>query len=437
MHTERIAIIGAGFSGLGAAAALRRHGIAYDQFDANAELGGTWYHGAYQGVHTITSKRVTQFADFEMPADYPDFPSREQVRAYLEAFADRFRLREDLHLATRVEWIEPAGGERWRLRFASGDERIYRGVVISSGQLWDRRYPDLPGRFDGETLHSGEYRDAEQLRDKRVLVVGGGNSAADIAIDAAAVAAVAHVSMRRGTWYLPKRLLGVPTDELLQLGLPRPIERGLIRALLRLTIGRYESYGLERPREPLFSTRPTINDQLLYWIQHGKIEARRGIRRLDGKRVEFADGRAGEYDLICYATGFRASIPFLRPGIVAFENDVPDAVAGLYARHHANLYVFGIGKLMPIPRYGVGPPLTAGAELLAVSIREQRHLRRPLGEILARLGMSPRPDRLIDPRTAMRLIPILTRCLPWLRRIEGLLFGNAAPEPTPGPVEIA
>ncbi len=440
MDTERIAVIGAGFAGLGAAAALCRHGIAYDQFDANREVGGLWFRGAYRGVHTITSKGTTQYSDFPMPADYPDFPSREQVHAYLESFAEHHQLGRHLHLDTRIERIEPVEPSRgglWRLRFASGEARTYGGVVIASGQCWDRRYPDLPGRFDGETLHSGEYQDADQLRDKRVLVVGGGNSAADIAVDAARVAACSHISMRRGTWYLPKRLLGVPTGALLQRGLPKWIERWLFRALLRLTVGRYESYGLECPDEPLFLTHPILNDQLLYWLQHGRVQTRRGIRRLDGRRVEFVDGRVEEYDLICFATGYHASIPFLAPGVVAFENDVPDLVAGLYARTHKNLYVFGIGKLKPIPRYGVGPPISAGAELLAVSIEAQRQLRRPLGEILSRLGMAPRAERLLDPRTAMRLIPLLTRLLPRLRSMENLLFSGAAPQPARGPLEAS
>ncbi|MFL6199465.1 MAG: flavin-containing monooxygenase [Thermoanaerobaculia bacterium] len=422
MYSHKIALVGAGFAGLGMAAALRRHGIAYDQFDSNDRVGGLWHRGVYAGVHTITSKGRTRFADFPMPAHYPEFPSREQVAAYLESFAEHHRLGENLFLDTRVKWIEPAEESRWRITFESGEERVYRGVIIASGQQWDCRYPEHEGKFAGEVLHSGQYRDPDVLRGKRVLVVGGGNSAADIAVDAARHAAAAHISIRRGHWYVPKTLLGIPFTELLKDWLPLSVQRFLIRLLVRISVGSYESYGLERPQGRLFDDDPTINDQLLYWIRHGRITPQKGIARIDQRTVEFVDGRSEEIDLICYATGFHASIPFLQPGIVRFVDGVPDLVAGLFAENHRNLYVFGIGKLLPIPRYGVGPPITFGADLLALCIREQEKLTHSLAEVLIRLGGRPDAARRIDPRSALWLVRAACRLVPRLHRIESWLF---------------
>jgi hypothetical protein len=425
MYRNKIAIVGAGFAGLGIAAALRRHGVAYDQFDGNDRVGGLWHRGIYEGVHTITSKGRTRFADFPMPAHYPDFPSREQVAAYLQSFAEHHRLAENLFLNTRVRWVAPAEESRWRITLESGEERVYRGVVIASGQQWECRYPEHRGTFAGEVLHSGQYRGAEVLRGKRVLVVGGGNSAADIAVDAARHAAAAHISMRRGRWYIPKTLQGVPSTELLKDWLPLPVQRLLIRLLVRISLGSYESYGLQRPREKLFDSDPTINDQLLYWIRHGRITPQKGIAKIEGKEVEFVDGRKEEFDLICYATGFHATIPFLQPGVVRFADGVPDLVAGLFAANHRNLYVFGIGKLLPVPRYGVGPPITFGANLLALCIREQEKLQHSLAEILVRLGGRPHTARRMDPRYALWLVRAACRIVPRLHRVESWLFPAA------------
>src|SRR6185295_9240189 len=105
-----------------------------------------------------------------------------------------------------------------------------------------------------------------------------------------------------------------------------------------------------------------------YWLRHGRITPHEEIRSLQGREVEFVDGSRRVFDLIGYATGYHASIPFLQKGIVKFEDDVPNLAAGLFPLGQRNLYVFGIGKILPIPRYGVGPPITAGAELLVVKL---------------------------------------------------------------------
>jgi cation diffusion facilitator CzcD-associated flavoprotein CzcO len=427
----KIALIGAGFAGLGVAAAFRRHGILYDHFDANPRIGGIWHAGAYEGTHTITSRRRTEYRDFPMPAGYPDFPSREQVLAYLESFADHHDLRGALRLGTRIQGLEPAGADRWRLRFESGEERVYAGAVIATGQHWDCRYPEYPGSFAGEVLHSGHYRSAEALRGKRVLVVGGGNSAADIAVDAARVAKEAHISMRRGRWYVPKTMCGIPSTELIKSWLPLSVQRLLFRTLLRLTVGSYESYGLERPAGRLFDTDPVINDQLLYWLRHGRITPHKVVRSLEGREVEFVDGSRRELDLLCYATGYRASIPFLQEGIVRFEDDVPNLAAGMFPLGRRNLYVFGIGRILPVPRYGVGPPITAGAELLALCVKAQERLNHSWSEIFCRLGGTPRPDRLIDSRTILLLVRLMSWCVPKMPALERWLFWNER-RPTEG-----
>ena len=434
-YEQKVAVLGAGFAGLGVAAALRRHGIAYDQFEANDDVGGSWYRGAYASAHMITSKKNTAYAGFPMPEEYPHFPSRQQVLEYLRTFADLHALRDAIAFRTRVTRVAPASGGAWDVSLESGEVRRYGGVVIANGQHWSPRLPAYDGEFTGEVLHSGTYRHHSMFEGKRVLVVGGGNSAADIAVEASRVGSATHLSMRRGTWFLPKTLFGRPTVELLRPWIPMLLLRLVMKLFLRVTQGSYASYGLQQPADRLFDRDPTINDQLLYWLRHGRIVAHPAIRRVDGRVVEFVDGSREEFDVLCFATGFTPSFPFLGDGVISWRGETPRLVAGMFVPGFRNLYVFGIGKLRPVPRYGVGPPISAGAELLAACIRAQRALRCDLGELFRQAGGSPDRERLLDPALVMRLIAICTRIVPWLPRIERLF--DRRPDPLPAAPKLA
>src|SRR5688572_20434415 len=188
MWRDKHAIIGAGFCGLGVAAAFQREGIPIDIFEAADDLGGNWYHGVYESVHIISSRKTTEFAEFPMPEDWPDFPSAAQMLEYLRAYAAHFDLRRHIAFNTRVERVAPAGDGAWEVT-VGGERRVYGGVVVCNGHHWDRRWPEYPGSFAGKMIHSKDYKRADELRGKRVLVLGGGNSACDIAVEAARVAA--------------------------------------------------------------------------------------------------------------------------------------------------------------------------------------------------------------------------------------------------------
>src|SRR3984893_18521230 len=128
-----MALIGAGPVGLGMAKALLEHKIPYEQFEADDDLGGNWYHGVYQTVHIISSRKTTEYADYPMPADYPDFPSRAQMLAYLRDFAEKFNLRPNIEFKTKVVMALPKADSRWELELAGGEKRLYKGVVVCNG----------------------------------------------------------------------------------------------------------------------------------------------------------------------------------------------------------------------------------------------------------------------------------------------------------------
>lgn len=437
---ERHLVLGAGFSGLGVAAAFRQAGIAYDQVDGDDDVGGNWKHGVYDAAHIISSRKTTEYGDWPMPADWPDFPSAAQMLSYLRAYADHHRLRDHLELSTRVTWIEPHDDGTWRVTLEQGGAtrvRRYGGVVVCNGHHWDRRWPTYPGTFTGDTIHAKDYKQAAQLAGQRVLVIGGGNSACDIATEAARVARSSHISMRRGYWFMPKTMLGIPTAELMRPWLPLPVQRAMIKSLCRVIVGPYTSYGLAEPEHEPFEHHPTINSELLHYLRHGRITPHPDVARWDGADAVFVDGSRATFDLVVCATGYHVSLPFLAPGVVPWKRGMPELYGGVAPRGHRNLYVFGVGQ----PRYGAGPLITAGARTLCAMIAAQRELQHPIGAVLRQLGARPPSTYLLDPFRVMRQARVGLKVMPQLPRLEPwLMRGRAAPSPViaaPPPVRAA
>ncbi|MFQ5351051.1 MAG: flavin-containing monooxygenase, partial [Thermoanaerobaculia bacterium] len=197
--TGKICVIGAGSSGLAAVKALGDAGLTFDCFEMGSGIGGNWRYdndngrsAAYDSLHIDTSKGRMAFADLPMPESYPHYPHHSQVLAYFEQYAELFGLTPKITFRTRVERVaREDGGYRVETRdLERGETRsaLYRAVLVCNGHHWQPKLLRFPGSFDGDSLHSRTYRSAESLRDGRVLIVGIGNSGADIACDAAPVA---------------------------------------------------------------------------------------------------------------------------------------------------------------------------------------------------------------------------------------------------------
>ncbi|OYT73415.1 MAG: hypothetical protein CFK52_02280 [Chloracidobacterium sp. CP2_5A] len=424
-RANRLLVIGAGPTGLVVARALKQAALPYDQVDADEDVGGNWRHGVYATAHIISSRKTTSFPEYPMPERYPDFPSRAQMLAYLSDYARHFGLRESIEFRREATLATPLEDWSWRVRFADGAERRYKGVVVCNGHHWDRRFPDYPVRFAGEWMHSKDYQRPDQLVGKRVLVIGGGNSACDIASEAARVAVCSHLSLRRGYWFLPKTMFGIPTVEIMRGWLPVPAQRLLLRALLRVIVGRYTQYGLPEPDHNIFERHPTVNSELLHYLKHGRIQPRPDVARFDGRTAHFADGTADDYDLVICATGFHVSFPFLPPGLVTVKGSVAQLYAGLVPPRTRNLYIFGTTQ----PRYGFGPLASPAADLLARLIRLQDEMTLPLSVVFEASGEKLPTTHLVDPHAALRRMWLAQRLLPLLARKERRLRARAATLP--------
>jgi hypothetical protein len=380
--------------------ALQRQGLAFDHVDASHGLGGNWRHGVFCTTHIVSSKRATAFADYPMPEDYPDFPSAAQMLAYLEAYARDRGLDHRIELNKAVARARPLPDESWHVTFADGEERVYKGLVVCNGHHWDRRWPRYPGTFTGELIHSKDYKEPSQLAGRRVLVIGGGNSGCDIACEASRVGASCDLSLRSGYWFLPKIAFGRPLTDLPILWLPEFMQRWLLRAIVRVTIGDYRRYGLPWPNHRLFERHPAFGGDLLGAIRLGRIKPRPAISRYEGARVHFTDGSSAEYDLIVAATGFHNSFPFLPDGLVPVENEAPQIYGGAFPENVKNLYIVGATQ----PRNGFGALLTPAAALYAKLIKLQDELEHPIGHILKSLFQPLPKTPLVNPTAARRKI---------------------------------
>ena len=351
-RTDRICILGAGCSGLAAAKNLIERGFEVDVLERQSDLGGNWNFTSpagrvYRSTHTISSKRRTQFPDFPMPEEYPDYPHHAQVLAYLRTYAEHFGLAEQIEYDCEVEQIEPVDeGAAWDVRLADGEVRRYAGVVIANGHHASPRLPEYPGRFDGQILHSADYKTPELFRDRRVLVVGGGNSGCDIAVEATQTAARVLHSTRRGYYYLPKFFFGVPSDlagdTLLKLRLPLAVRRLVTTSLLRLSVGTPEQIGLPRPDHKLFQTHPVINSLLPYYVRQGDVAPKAQIARLEGSQVHFVDGSSETIDVIVYATGYDLVFPFIDSRWLNWREGRPRLYKHVFHPEFDNLFVAGM-----------------------------------------------------------------------------------------------
>src|SRR5580658_751336 len=274
---DKYCIIGAGAAGITAARNLLQMNIPFDLIEREDEVGGNWYYGRpnssiYRSVHLISSKPFTQYTDFPIPEHFPTYLSNTEALEYLRSYAREFRIYDHIQFGRSVERAEPvAEGKFWEVALDGGEIRRYRGVIVANGHLWKSKTPHYPGEFNGVTVHSADYKTPDMLRGKRVLVVGAGNSGCDIAVESCHHAARTFHSTRRGYYFYPKYMFGLPADVLYELTLkcriPILLRRLFGGMILRLnSAGAPSTYGLPRPDHKLFDEHILINSTVLYHL---------------------------------------------------------------------------------------------------------------------------------------------------------------------------
>lgn len=370
------AIIGAGPMGLCAARQLKKHGIDFVGFDLHGNVGGLWdidnpHSTMYDSAHLISSKGTTEFSEFPMRPEVAPYPHHSEMRQYFRDYARQFGLYAHYQFNTRVVQLQRQD-QGWLLISERDGERRewhFDGVLIANGTLHTPNTIELPGEFSGELLHSSAYRNADIFSGKRVLVVGCGNSACDIAVDAVHRASSVDLSVRRGYYFLPKFILGKPTDTFGgAIKLPRRLKQLLDGLLIRTLVGKPSHYGLPNPDYRLYESHPVMNSLVLHHLGHGDIHARGDIRQVAGQQVTFADGSQGDYDLILMATGYQLNYPFIAREELNWPEGAgaPQLYLNVFHPEHDDLFMMGMVEASGLGWQGRDEQ----AELVALYIRQ-------------------------------------------------------------------
>jgi cation diffusion facilitator CzcD-associated flavoprotein CzcO len=356
----RTAIVGAGISGLTAGKMLKDYGVPYTTFETSDRIGGNWAFGnpnghssAYRSLHIDTSKHRLAFKDFPVPEHFPSFPHHSDIKAYLDDYAATFGLLDNIEFNNGVVHARPMDGG-WEIEDQAGATRQFDLLVVGNGHHWDARLPDFPGTFNGQSIHSHHYIDPQTplaLTGKRILVVGIGNSAADITVELSSKALqnTVTLSTRSSAWIVPKYIAGQPGDKFFKTTphLPLSWQRKAAQLFAPLAGADPTKYGLPPANHKLFEAHPTQSVELPLRLGSGDVIPKPNVTRLDGDTVHFDDGTSDTFDVIVYATGYNITFPFFDSEVVS----APDNQIRLYKRMFKpgieNLVFIGFAQAIP------------------------------------------------------------------------------------------
>ncbi|XP_071343115.1 flavin-containing monooxygenase 5-like [Trachinotus anak] len=342
-HT--VAVIGAGPSGLASIKACLDEGLEPSCFESSHDIGGLWRFkenpepgraNIYQSVIINSSKEMMSFSDFPPPAELPNNMHHSEVLLYLRLYAQAFKLLQHIHFQTTVLSVRQtpnfAATGQWEVETERGEGQrethVFDAVIVCTGHFTQ---PHLPltdftgiGSFKGRYLHSWEYRSAEGMQGKRVVVIGIGNSGGDIAVDISRVAEKVYLSTRSGAWVvsrvgqggLPADLVGTSRMHMMAQKLfPSWINRMLEKKLNEAFD--HTLYGL-KPKHGFFAQIPVVNDDLPARIISGRVQVKPNVKEFCGSSVSFVDGSIiNEVDVVVFATGYNYSFPFLPSALQA------------------------------------------------------------------------------------------------------------------------
>lgn len=431
---EKVLVVGAGLAGLCAAAALRALRVPFDLVDPRQDVGGIWDPSlegpVWPGLRTVSSREMTQLEDLLMPASFPAYPDAAQMSKYLRAYAARYDLAEHFRPGIAVRSARPFDDEGlWQVELSDGSIGTYRALVAAHGTssrehrpAWARTAHDGPV----EVRHSRTWHGAAGLEGRTVLVVGSGQSAADIAVDAAGRALEVRWSVRTGHWIVPRHIGSVPGDVAAsrEPALLGRVNRRIAEAVVSRTVGNPASVGLPRPRTPLLEDRLIVSDDVLPRIREGRITPVPDVRSLDAQgRVHLEDGTTWNPDLIVLATGYEDGADYLADDLLPrTPQGAPDLFLGAFPRVRDDLVVLGQFRTVG----GVLPLLAQQADIAAYFLRavledrpEAEAFRRMRAGADAGVPMehAPRPSAAAEQgRVAGRLLESVSRLQDATRR---------------------
>ena len=368
-----VAIIGAGPSGLTLAKQLKDRNIEFVVYERDQGVGGVWninnqHSVMYESAHTISSKSMTQFSEFSMPEEYTEYISHKKMLNYLQAYAENFKLLPYIQFASTVEKITKTKEGKYLVILQTGDEQEFKHVAIATGHTSKANTPDLSfDNFEGQIFHTQVYKEPSIFKNKKVLVIGAGNSGCDIACEATSSAHQVSLSLRRGYYFIPKFLLGMPADVFgetsVKLRLPMFLRQVINHIIIRIFQGNLQKIGFPKPDHKIFESHPIVNDLLIYYVRHGDISIRKDVTDVLSNVVKFSDSTSMEADVIVLATGYE-------PDFTILQEDLRPTARDLYMNVFSKLHYGLTFPGLLDPNGGILDIVESQAKLLAMTIAQ-------------------------------------------------------------------
>ncbi len=340
-----VLIVGAGPAGLATAACLDRRRVEYVLLEQGTGPGASWAN-YYDRLRLHTVRRLSGLPYRPIPARYGQYLTRDQLATYLRDYAS------DRHLSARAGeeavFASRDGDAGWRVETAGGTYRP-RALITATGIFRNPVRPRFSGMeaFGGPIIHSAEYHNAVPYAGQRVLVVGAGNSGAEIALDLATTAAHVGMAIRNGVNIVPRDLLGIGIQRwaILVASLPRPVTGTIAPPLLARSAARQRAAGIPRAPHSVLDGGdgrvPVIGLGLIEAGRAGRITIHPGVERFEAGQAYFADGTAAAYGAVVLATGFRPALDFLADAITRDAAGFPSR-SGQRSTEHADLFFAGL-----------------------------------------------------------------------------------------------
>ncbi len=321
---NNILIVGAGPGGLAMAGRLRKAGIPFDIVERNSQIVSSWRRH-YDRLKLHTVKKFSHLPHLQFPKDFPKFVSKDELVEYYESYCEHFDIQPELD--TEVKHITKDTSGNWSVTTNKGTA-TYQKVVIATGVNRIPRIPRFPNQeaFQGDITHSIHYKNPMPFLGKKVLVVGMGNTGAEIALDLSNSNIDTSISVRSKINIVPLVFLGRASQETAFTlnKLPRVVARNISNLAQKIAIGNLEPYGLEKPNispiEQLGETgkTPVIDLGTVEAIKSGRIVVRKDIANFTEKGVSFKDGTDSTFNHIILCTGYDAKLEEYIQGIGSF-----------------------------------------------------------------------------------------------------------------------